>query len=114
MRKKMISIIIPMYNEEESLPFLYERLDKLANKIENYEVDAFLFVNDGSKDNSLNIVKKYKEKDDRVCYLNLSRNFGKEVAMGAAFDYVRGDAVAIIDADLQGSTRINIRYDKVL
>ena len=100
MRKKMISIIIPMYNEEESLPFLYERLDKLANKIENYEV-AFLFVNDGSKDNSLNIVKTYKEKDDRVCYLNLSRNFGKEVAMGAAFDYVRGDAVAIIDADLQ-------------
>ena len=100
MRKKMISIIIPMYNEEESLPFLYERLDKLANKIENYEVE-FLFVNDGSKDNSLNIVKKYKEKDDRVCYLNLSRNFGKEVAMGAAFDYVRGDAVAIIDADLQ-------------
>ena len=66
MRKKMISIIIPMYNEEESLPFLYERLDKLANKIENYEVE-FLFVNDGSKDNSLNIVKKYKEKDDRVC-----------------------------------------------
>ena len=57
MRKKMISIIIPMYNEEESLPFLYERLDKLANKIENYEVE-FLFVNDGSKDNSLNIVKK--------------------------------------------------------
>ncbi len=100
MRKKMISIIIPMYNEEESLPFLYERLDKLANKIENYEVE-FLFVNDGSKDNSLNIVKKYKEKDDRVCYLNLSRNFGKELAMGAAFDYVRGDAVSIIDADLQ-------------
>ena len=61
MRKKMISIIIPMYNEEESLPFLYERLDKLANKIENYEVE-FLFVNDGSKDNSLNIVKKYKER----------------------------------------------------
>ena len=100
MNKKMISIIIPMYNEEESLPFLYERLDKLANKIGNYDVE-FLFVNDGSKDNSLNIVKGYKEKDDRVCYLNLSRNFGKEVAMGAAFDYVRGDAVAIIDADLQ-------------
>ena len=65
MRKKMISIIIPMYNEEESLPFLYERLDKLANKIENYEVE-FLFVNDGSKDNSLNIVKKYKEKDEFI------------------------------------------------
>ena len=100
MRKKMISIIIPMYNEEESLPFLYDRLNKLADKIENYNVE-FLFVNDGSKDKSLQIVKEFKKKDDRVCYLNLSRNFGKEVAMGAAFDYVRGDAVAIIDADLQ-------------
>ena len=93
-------IIIPMYNEEESLPFLYDRLSKLANKIEDYEIE-FLFVNDGSKDRSLEMVKEYKQKDDRVCYLNLSRNFGKEVAMGAAFDYVRGDAVAIIDADLQ-------------
>lgn len=111
MRKKMISIIIPMYNEEESLPFLYERLDKLANKIENYEVE-FLFVNDGSKDNSLNIVKKYKEKDDRVCYLNLSRNFGKEVAMGAAFDYVTGDAVVIIDADLQDPPELIIEMLK--
>ena len=100
MNKKMISIIIPMYNEEESLPFLYDRLNKLADKIENYNVE-FLFVNDGSKDKSLQIVKEFKKKDDRVCYLNLSRNFGKEVAMGAAFDYVRGDAVAIIDADLQ-------------
>ena len=100
MRSKMLSIIIPMYNEEESLPFLYDRLSKLANKIEDYEIE-FLFVNDGSKDRSLEMVKEYKQKDDRVCYLNLSRNFGKEVAMGAAFDYVRGDAVAIIDADLQ-------------
>lgn len=100
MNKKMISIIIPMYNEEESLPFLYDRLNKLSDKIENYNVE-FLFVNDGSKDKSLQIVKEFKKKDDRVCYLNLSRNFGKEVAMGAAFDYVRGDAVAIIDADLQ-------------
>ena len=100
MRSKMLSIIIPMYNEEESLPFLYDRLSKLANKIEEYEIE-FLFVNDGSKDRSLEMVKEYKQKDDRVCYLNLSRNFGKEVAMGAAFDYVRGDAVAIIDADLQ-------------
>ena len=100
MRSKMLSIIIPMYNEEESLPFLYDRLIKLANRIEDYDVE-FLFVNDGSKDRSLEMVKEYKRKDDRVCYLNLSRNFGKEVAMGAAFDYVRGDAVAIIDADLQ-------------
>ncbi|MEF9991951.1 MAG: glycosyltransferase family 2 protein [Romboutsia sp.] len=95
-----ISIIIPMYNEEESLPYLYNRLVDLGTKIENYELE-FLFVNDGSKDRSLEMVKGYREKDKRVCYLNLSRNFGKEVAMGAAFDFVTGDAVAIIDADLQ-------------
>lgn len=95
-----ISIIIPMYNEEESLPYLYKRLVSLGEKIENYKLE-FLFVNDGSKDKSLEIVKDLRKSDERVNYLNLSRNFGKEVAMGAAFDYVSGDAVVIIDADLQ-------------
>lgn len=99
MREKL-SIIIPMYNEEEVLLFLYKRLVSLGDKIEGYDIE-FLFVNDGSKDKSLEIIKDLKKNDDRVCYLNLSRNFGKEVAMGAAFDYVTGDAVAIIDADLQ-------------
>ena len=97
---KKLSIIIPMYNEEESLPYLYERLVGLGKKIPNYELE-FLFVNDGSKDNYLEIVKGYRKTDPRVCYVNLSRNYGKEVAMGAAFDYVTGDATAIIDADLQ-------------
>ena len=99
MREKL-SIIIPMYNEEEVLLFLYKRLVSIGEKIEGYDIE-FLFVNDGSKDKSLEIIKDLKKNDDRVCYLNLSRNFGKEVAMGAAFDYVTGDAVAIIDADLQ-------------
>ncbi|MDU3724343.1 MAG: glycosyltransferase, partial [Clostridium celatum] len=85
-----ISIIIPMYNEEEALPYLYERLVELSKRIDKYQLE-FLFVNDGSKDNSLKIVKEYRKKDSRVQYLNLSRNFGKEVAMGAAFDYVTGD-----------------------
>ena len=100
MDNKKLSIIIPMYNEEESLPYLYKRLVELAKRIDKYQLE-FLFVNDGSKDNSLKIVKEYRKKDSRVQYLNLSRNFGKEVAMGAAFDYVTGDVVAIIDADLQ-------------
>lgn len=95
-----ISIIIPMYNEEESLPHLYKRLVTLGEKIKNYRLE-FLFVNDGSKDKSLEIVKDLRKSDERVSYLNLSRNFGKEIAMGAAFDYVTGDAVVIIDADLQ-------------
>lgn len=97
---KKLSIIIPMYNEEESLPILYKRLKALSEQIDNYQIE-FLFINDGSRDKSLEIVKKLKQKDNRVCYLNLSRNFGKEIAMGAAFDYVTGDAVVIIDADLQ-------------
>ncbi|WP_298042716.1 glycosyltransferase family 2 protein [uncultured Clostridium sp.] len=71
-----------------------------------------MFVNDGSRDNSLEIVKKYREKDLRVCYLNLSRNFGKEVAMAAAFDYVKGDVVAIIDADLQDPPELIIEMLK--
>ncbi len=100
MSKEVLSIIIPMYNEEESLPYLYDRLVRLGEKIEHYTLE-FLFVNDGSSDNSLNMVKELREIDARVCYLSLSRNFGKEVAMGAAFDYVNGDAVVIIDADLQ-------------
>lgn len=100
MKNKILSIIIPMYNEEEALPHLYSRLVALGEKIENYDLE-FLFVNDGSKDSSLEIVKSLRKADKRVCYVNLSRNFGKEVAMGAAFDYVTGEAVAIIDADLQ-------------
>ena len=100
MKNKILSIIIPMYNEEESLPHLYSRLVALGEKIENYDLE-FLFVNDGSRDSSLEIVKALRKADKRVCYVNLSRNFGKEVAMGAAFDYVTGEAVAIIDADLQ-------------
>ena len=98
--KETLSIIIPMYNEEESLPHLYKRLVTLGEKIKNYRLE-FLFVNDGSKDKSLEIVKDLRKSDERVSYLNLSRNFGKEIAMGAAFDYVTGDAVVIIDADLQ-------------
>lgn len=100
-----------MYNEEESLPLLYNRLTKLADNIKDYDIE-FLFVNDGSKDNSLEIVKQLHKVDKRVCYLNLSRNFGKEVAMGAAFDYVTGDAVAIIDADLQDPPELIIEMLK--
>ncbi|WP_300902876.1 glycosyltransferase family 2 protein [uncultured Clostridium sp.] len=109
--RKLISLIIPMYNEEESLPYLYNRLVTLAENISHYNME-FLFVNDGSRDNSLEIVKKYREKDLRVCYLNLSRNFGKEVAMAAALDYVNGDVVAIIDADLQDPPELIIEMLK--
>lgn len=97
---KKISIIIPAYNEEESLPFLYERLNKLMNEINNYEFEV-LFVNDGSKDSTIKIIKELREKDERICYVDFSRNFGKEIAMLAGLDYAKGDAVIFMDADLQ-------------
>ena len=95
-----ISIIIPAYNEEDSLPYLYERLTKLIDDIKNYEFEI-LFVNDGSKDKTLEIIKEYRKKDNRFAYVNLSRNFGKEIAMIAGLDYAKGDAVVFMDADLQ-------------
>ncbi len=98
--KKLISILIPAYNEEEVLPLLIERLGKLANDNDSYNFE-FLFVNDGSRDRTLEMIKGYSENDPTISYLNLSRNFGKEIAMVAGFDYVKGDAMVIIDADLQ-------------
>ena len=97
---KTISILIPAYNEEAVLDKLFVRLSNLANQIKNYQFE-FLFVNDGSKDKTLDIIKDYAEKDPRVSYINFSRNFGKEIGMIAGFDYVKGDATVIIDADLQ-------------
>ena len=97
---KIVTILIPAYNEEEVLGSLFDRLDGLANSIKNYKFE-FLFVNDGSRDNTLEIIKSQAKKDSRVSYINLSRNFGKEIAMIAGIDHVRGDAMVIIDADLQ-------------
>ncbi len=97
---KTISILIPAYNEELVLDKLFTRLANLANDTKKYNFE-FLFVNDGSKDSTLQIIKNYAEKDPRVSYLNLSRNFGKEIGMIAGLDHVTGDATVIIDADLQ-------------
>ena len=97
---KTISILIPAYNEEPVLDQLFHRLGKLANDNKKYNFE-FLFVNDGSKDNTLGLIKDYAETDARVSYINLSRNFGKEIGMIAGLDHVTGDATVIIDADLQ-------------
>lgn len=96
----MVTILVPAYNEEEVLYMLYDRLKKIMDENSKYDFEI-LFVNDGSKDNSLKIMQELREKDKRVCYLNLSRNFGKETGMIAGMDYSNGDAVIIIDADLQ-------------
>lgn len=97
---KKISILIPCYNEEASLPLLYKELIKLMDFNSNYAWEV-LMINDGSKDRTLEIIKNLRKKDNRICYVDLSRNFGKEKAMLAGFDYVTGDCMVIMDADLQ-------------
>ena len=97
---KKISVIIPAYNEEESLPILKQRMEKLMNSMENYEFEI-LFINDGSKDNTINIIKEMRQEDNRINYVDFSRNFGKEIAMIAGLDYATGDCAIFMDADLQ-------------
>ena len=97
---KNVTILIPAYNEEDVIKPLYERLAVLASKLGKYNFE-FLFVNDGSSDKTLDIVQDLAATDKRIAYINLSRNFGKEVAMAAGFDHATGDAVVIMDADLQ-------------
>lgn len=99
-KKKLITILVPAYNEQEVLHLLYDRLEKLMNENTNYDFEV-LSVNDGSKDKTFEIMQELRKKDKRFCYLSLSRNFGKETAMIAGLDYCKGDAVVIIDADLQ-------------
>lgn len=97
---KSITILVPCYNEEKGLDILHERLQDIIRKIDTYEF-TILLVNDGSKDNTLAKMQELHKKDPSVSYLSLSRNFGKENAMLAGLDYAEGDAVILMDADLQ-------------
>ena len=96
---EVISIIIPCYNEEDSIPLIYNELKKVSNNMK-YDFE-FIFVNDGSIDNSLSVLKKLSAKDKQVKYIHFSRNFGKEAAMYAGLSKSKGDYVTIMDADLQ-------------
>lgn len=96
----LISILVPCYNEEAVLREFYRRTAAVIDGIPKYDFQ-FMFVNDGSKDGTLSIMRELHEKDSRVSYVNLSRNFGKEIAMTAGIDYLTGDAAIIMDADLQ-------------
>ena len=96
---KKISIIVPCYNEEQAIPFFYEEINKVSISLK-YDFE-FIFVNDGSKDQTIEIIKKYAKSDKRVKFINFSRNFGKEAAMLAGLKLSSGDYVAIMDADLQ-------------
>ena len=97
---KTVSVLVPCYNEELTLRLLYEELTTTVSNLQDYNWE-FLFVDDGSKDITLGILQDLHESDSRVNYLSLSRNFGKENALLAGFDYVKGDCTIIMDADLQ-------------
>ena len=99
---KKIELIVPCFNESEVLPLFYEVTSKVMDKLQNYEY-SYIFVNDGSRDNTLDIIKGFAEKDEKVKYISFSRNFGKEAAMLSGLRYSSADYVGILDADLQHS-----------
>lgn len=98
--KKLVSIIVPCFNEEKSLPLFYDSTRSVIDSLPEYDWEL-LFINDGSKDNTIEVLNSFFEKDNRIVIVDLARNFGKEHAMLAGFDYVRGDCAIIMDADLQ-------------
>lgn len=100
MEKEQISLIVPCYNEEDVLPYFYQAFCDLAKNLKEYDLEV-IFVNDGSKDKTLDIVKGFEKEDSRVKYISFSRNFGKEAAIYAGFEHASGDYIAMLDADLQ-------------
>jgi dolichol-phosphate mannosyltransferase len=106
------SIIIPIYNEEKNIYILCERLTKVVEAMQvSYE---FIFINDGSRDNSMALIKAISTNNSHIKYINFSRNFGHQVAVTAGLDYCTGQAIAIIDADLQDPPELLMEmYDKM-
>lgn len=100
MKKKKISIVVPCYNEEESVPLFYKEMDSISQSLD-HTLFEFLFINDGSSDKTLEEIRLLAKHDKRVRYLSFSRNFGKEAGMYAGLSYATGDYVAIMDVDMQ-------------
>ena len=98
--KRSVTLIVPCYNEEDSLPIFYDAVCDVAKELPDYEL-TLLLINDGSKDRTLSIMRELSAKDERVQYLSFSRNFGKEAAMYAGFCNAKGDYIAVMDADMQ-------------
>lgn len=110
---KKISIVVPCYNEEEALPFFYKEITEIAKKMDYVEFEI-LFINDGSKDKTLEKLRELARIDNRVRYISFSRNFGKESAMYAGLKESTGDYVAIMDADLQDPPSLLIEMYSIL
>ena len=113
MSKEKISIIVPCYNEEEALPIFYKEINRVSKEMKSVDFE-FLFINDGSRDKTLDILRDLSKKDKRVRFISFSRNFGKEAGMYAGLENATGDYVAIMDADMQDPPEmVKTMYDSI-
>lgn len=104
-KKELITVIVPCYNEQESVELFYQEIDTVMKVMSEQDFEL-IFVDDGSKDSTLSIVKSLSTKDHRVKYLSFSRNFGKESAIYAGLEHAHGDYVVLMDADLQDPPKL--------
>jgi polyisoprenyl-phosphate glycosyltransferase len=93
------SLVIPVYNEESTIPLLYQRVSRVMDGLD--DTSELILINDGSRDRTLELLKELHDRDDRVVYLSLARNFGHQIAVTAGLNYVQGKAIIVLDADLQ-------------
>ena len=110
---KKISVIVPCYNEEESIPLFYKGINKVINKMKEVSFEL-IFIDDGSRDNSLDIIKKLSKDDKTIRYISFSRNFGKEAAIYAGLEYSTGDYVTLLDVDLQDPPKLIEKMYKII
>ena len=109
---KKISYIFPIYNEEENIPLLYKTISRTVAPIENKYTIEIIFINDGSKDKSLQLLKNIQSNDSRVRVIDFARNFGHQIAVTAGLDYSTGDAAIIMDSDMQDPPRVSLELIK--
>ncbi|HEY9872312.1 MAG TPA: glycosyltransferase family 2 protein, partial [Candidatus Obscuribacterales bacterium] len=93
------SFIVPIYNEEETIPELYSRISAVMDRMD--DAVELVLINDGSQDRSLQLIREIYEQDRRICYLSFARNFGHQIAVTAGLNFARGQVVVVLDADLQ-------------
>ena len=106
MNKPILSIVVPCFNEEESINFFYEEVNRVVREMNVYEDTEFVFVDDGSSDKTLNILKELSNCDARVHFISFSRNFGKEAALYAGLSKAKGEYTAVMDAVWRGNEKI--------
>lgn len=112
---KLITVVVPCYNEEKVLPFFYKKINEIYEKMKTDVDFEYIFVDDGSRDHTLTYIKKISSEDSKVRYVSLSRNFGKEAAIYAGLEHAKGDYVVLIDADLQNPPEMIMEmYDGII